>query len=133
MAAERRSRQGRPIFIHPEGTRRPPGAPPDYKYGVVHLYKELGVPVVAASAQLRPLLAAGGGFMRFPGTIIVSFLPTIEPGLSSRAFLNRLVEETEGECDRLLVEADKTDPRPPFGPEATAKLAEIEAVGSNKA
>jgi 1-acyl-sn-glycerol-3-phosphate acyltransferase len=120
--------QGRPIFIHPEGTRRPPGAPPDYKYGVVHLYNELGVPVVAAALN-SGLYWPRRRFMRFSGTIVVSFLPAIEPGLPARAFLNRLVAETEGVCDRLLVEADKADPRPPFGPEAKAKLAEIEAAG----
>ena len=124
--------QNRPIFIHPEGTRRPPGASPDYKYGVVHLYKELGVPVVAAALN-SGLYWPRRRFMRFPGTIIVSFLPPIEPGLPSRAFLNRLVAETEGACDRLLVEADGADPRPPFGPEAMAKLAEIEATGGNDA
>ena len=37
---------GRQIIIYPEGTRRPAGAEPSYKYGTVHLYSELGVPCV---------------------------------------------------------------------------------------
>ncbi len=32
------------IVIFPEGTRRPPGAAPSYKYGVVHLYAESAIP-----------------------------------------------------------------------------------------
>jgi 1-acyl-sn-glycerol-3-phosphate acyltransferase len=35
--------RNRQIIIFPEGTRRPPGAEPRYKYGVVHLYRETGV------------------------------------------------------------------------------------------
>src|SRR5262249_34758727 len=39
-------RGGRQLVIFPEGTRRAPGAPPRYKYGVVNLYAEIGVPCV---------------------------------------------------------------------------------------
>ena len=35
-------RAGRQVFIYPEGTRRPPGAPPRYKFGVAALYTETG-------------------------------------------------------------------------------------------
>jgi 1-acyl-sn-glycerol-3-phosphate acyltransferase len=118
--------QGRPVFIHPEGTRRPPGAAPDYRYGVVQLYKELGVPVVAAALN-SGLYWPRRRSMRFPGTIVVTFLPPIAPGLAPRAFLDRLVKVTEDECDRLLVEAGAATPRPPFGPEAEARLAELKA------
>lgn len=116
--------RGRPVFIHPEGTRRPPGAPPDYKYGVVHLYKELSVPVVAAALN-SGFYWPRRRFMRFPGTIVVSFLPPIAPGLGSREFLDRLVRTTEAECDRLLLEADREPSRPPFNDEAAARIAEL--------
>jgi 1-acyl-sn-glycerol-3-phosphate acyltransferase len=120
---------GRPVFIFPEGSRRPPGAKPDYKYGVVHLYKKLGIPVV-------PMALNSGLYWprrrnsRFPGTIVLSFLPPIAPGLSTRAFLERLTNEVEAECDKLLLEADAASPRPPFGPEATARLAELKGAAS---
>ena len=117
---------GRPIFIFPEGTRRPAGAPPQYKYGIAHLYKELGAPVLPVALN-SGLYWPRRSFMRFPGTIVVSFLPPIAPGMSTRAFLNQLTADIEGECDRLLIEADEADPRPPFGPEATARLAELRA------
>ena len=44
--AKKRVADGREIIIFPEGTRRAPGAPPDYKTGVVLLYDALGVPCV---------------------------------------------------------------------------------------
>ncbi len=37
---------GRQLIIYPEGTRRPPGAEPVYKYGIARMYRDLGIPVV---------------------------------------------------------------------------------------
>ncbi len=122
----------RPVFIFPEGTRRSPGAPPDYKQGIALLYKELGVRVVPVALN-SGLYWPRRSFMRYPGTIVVSFLPSIEPGMKTRAFLNQLRDTIEGECDRLLVEADTADPRPPFGPEATARLAELRSDANSEA
>ncbi|MGV1013854.1 MAG: lysophospholipid acyltransferase family protein, partial [Methyloceanibacter sp.] len=42
--AKKRIADGREIIIFPEGTRRAPGAPPEYKTGVLLLYDALGVP-----------------------------------------------------------------------------------------
>ena len=39
-------RGGRQLIIFPEGTRRPAGAEPSYKFGVAHLYDVIGVPCV---------------------------------------------------------------------------------------
>ncbi|TIU26573.1 MAG: 1-acyl-sn-glycerol-3-phosphate acyltransferase, partial [Mesorhizobium sp.] len=36
------ARNPRQLIIYPEGTRRPPGAEPSYKYGIVELYTQLG-------------------------------------------------------------------------------------------
>jgi 1-acyl-sn-glycerol-3-phosphate acyltransferase len=121
---QRAVEQGRPIVIFPEGTRRPPGAPADYKVGIAHLYGKLGVPVV-------PMALNSGfywprrKFLRYPGRIVVEFLPPIPPGLAARTFLNRLVAETEAACDRLILEADADHPRPPFPPEAEKRLSEL--------
>ena len=40
---ERAIAEGRQIIIFPEGTRRPPLAPPHYRRGVARLYAELNV------------------------------------------------------------------------------------------
>ena len=61
---------GRQLIIYPEGTRRPPGAEPLYKYGIARMYRDLGVPVVPvamhpglflAEAQLPALSGAFQG------------------------------------------------------------------------
>ncbi len=50
--------RGRQLIIFPEGTRRPVGAPPDYKAGVGLIYAELRRAVHSGRAQFRPVLAA---------------------------------------------------------------------------
>ena len=52
------ARNDRQLIIYPEGTRRAPGDEPAYKYGIVELYAQLGMPVVPGRACRRPLLAA---------------------------------------------------------------------------
>lgn len=114
----------RQIVIFPEGTRRPPGAPPQYHSGVALLYRSLSAPVVPVALN-SGFYWPKRSFFRYPGTIILEFLPPIEPGLDSRSFLRRLESDIEAGSDRLLVEADQATPRPPFPPEATARLAEL--------
>src|SRR5208337_4623876 len=43
--ARTRAAEGREIVIFPEGTRKAPGGPPDYKPGIIILYEDLKVPV----------------------------------------------------------------------------------------
>ena len=105
--------RGRPVVIFPEGTRRPPGAPPAYQSGIALLYRTLSVPVVPVAVN-SGLYWPRRSFLHYPGTIIVEFLPPIPPGLESRAFLDRLQAVIETACDRLLAEADRARPRPPF-------------------
>ncbi len=93
--------EGRQIIIFPEGTRRAPGAEPNYKFGVAHLYRELGVPCLPVA------LNTGCYWPRrswefHPGTIRVEFLPTIPPGLSAEDFLARLQNDIETASNRLL-------------------------------
>jgi 1-acyl-sn-glycerol-3-phosphate acyltransferase len=96
--------KGRDIIIFPEGTRRPPGAPPDYHPGVAHLYRALGVPVVPVALN-SGLFWPRRRFLRYPGTIVIEFLPAIAPGLGPRAFMTRLQADIETASDRLLAEA----------------------------
>ncbi len=103
--AKKRAAQGREIIIFPEGTRRSPGAPPDYKTGVVLLYEALDIPCV-------PLALNSGVFwprrslLRRPGTIIVEFLDPIPPGLPRAEFVERLISAVEAASARLLAETE---------------------------
>jgi len=101
--ARERAEQGRQVFIFPEGTRRPPGAPPDYKPGVVLLYDELNVPCVPLAVN-SGLFWPRRSWRLHPGTVIMEFLEPIPPGLSREAFRQRLIEATEAATAGLIAE-----------------------------
>jgi 1-acyl-sn-glycerol-3-phosphate acyltransferase len=110
MLAEVKTRaaSGREIIIFPEGTRRAPGALPDYKTGVFLLYEALGIPCVPVALN-SGLFWPRRSFKRYPGTIIVEFLEPIPPGLSRGEFLPRLQQTIETASNRLLAEAGGTE------------------------
>jgi 1-acyl-sn-glycerol-3-phosphate acyltransferase len=95
--------RNRQIVIFPEGTRRPPGAAPSYKYGVVHLYAESGVaclPIALNSGLFWPRRS----IRRYPGTIVAEFLDPIPPGLDKQIFSERLQQVIETATARLIEE-----------------------------
>ncbi len=97
-------REGRQILIFPEGTRRAPGAPPQYKPGVVLLYEELGVPCVPLALN-SGLFWPRRAWRLTPGTVIMEFVEPIPPGLPREAFRERLIGATESVTARLVDEA----------------------------
>lgn len=94
---------GRQIVIFPEGTRRPAGAEPAYKFGVAHLYESLKVPCVPVALN-SGLYWPRRTILRRPGTIVVEYLPPIPPGLSRTTFFRTLQAQIEGASRRLLEE-----------------------------
>jgi 1-acyl-sn-glycerol-3-phosphate acyltransferase len=106
--AKTRAAAGREIIIFPEGTRRAPGALPDYKTGVFLLYEALGIPCVPVALN-SGLFWPRRSLKRYPGTIIVEFLDPIPPGLSKREFLPRLQATIETASNRLIAEAGGTE------------------------
>ncbi|MBS7696685.1 MAG: 1-acyl-sn-glycerol-3-phosphate acyltransferase [Chelatococcus sp.] len=103
--------KGRQIVIFPEGTRRPPGAPPAYKYGLVHLYNTLEVPCLPIALN-SGLYWPRRQFIKRPGTIIVECLPPIPPGLSRLTFRDQVAAEIEEASSRLIKEAQHADGTP---------------------
>ena len=101
---------GRQIMIYPEGTRRPPGAPPRYKYGVAAIYAGNHRPMRSGRAQHRPLLGPANSTRR-PGVAVIEYLPPIPPGLGRDAFAERLENAIEETCARINAEAVAADPR----------------------
>jgi 1-acyl-sn-glycerol-3-phosphate acyltransferase len=112
--------EGRQIIIFPEGTRRAPGAAPAYKHGIIHLYRELAVPVVPVALN-SGLYWPRSGFFRFPGRIVVEFLPNMDAGIESSAFFERMTQSIEVASDGLFVEGLQTVPKPPLSSESLAK------------
>ena len=102
--ARSRAAQGREIIVFPEGTRRPPGAPPDYKPGVVALYEGLGLPCVPVALN-SGVFWPRRSLRRSPGTIVVEFLEPIPPGLPRATFRAELQRRIEEASARLATEA----------------------------
>jgi 1-acyl-sn-glycerol-3-phosphate acyltransferase len=98
--------RGRQIIIFPEGTRRAPGAEPDYKSGAAHLYAATGVPCLPVALN-SGLLWPRRSFLRLPGTVRVEILDPIPPGLPRRVFAERLQTEIETATARLLAEGER--------------------------
>jgi 1-acyl-sn-glycerol-3-phosphate acyltransferase len=98
--------RNRQIVIFPEGTRRPPGAAPSYKYGVVHLYAESGVPCLPIALNSR-LFWPRRSIRRFPGTIVAEFLDPIAPGLDKQVFFEHLQQVIETATARLIGEGER--------------------------
>ena len=98
--------RGRQIVIFPEGTRRAPGAEPNYKYGIVHLYAETAttcLPIALNSGLFWPRRS----FLRYPGTIMVEVLEPIAPGLDKKTFAEQLTQEIETATARLVAEGER--------------------------
>lgn len=97
--------EGRPILIFPEGTRKKPGAPADYKPGVAGLYEYLGTTCI-------PVALNSGiywrGFFKHPGTITLQFLEPIPPGLTRPVFMDLLQQRIE--CATLALLPDLPTP-----------------------
>jgi 1-acyl-sn-glycerol-3-phosphate acyltransferase len=98
--------RNRQIIIFPEGTRRPAGAEPRYKYGVVHLYLETGatcLPIALNSGLFWPRRS----LLRYPGTVRVEILDPIPPGLGKADFFELLQQRIEGATTRLIEEGER--------------------------
>lgn len=99
-AAKAAAAEARPIIIFPQGTRVAPGAEAPYLPGIAALYRQLDIPVV-------PVALNSGVFWprhsvrRKPGTIVLEYLPIIEPGLNRRDFMARLEAAIEPASARL--------------------------------
>jgi 1-acyl-sn-glycerol-3-phosphate acyltransferase len=99
--ARRAIAEGRQIIIFPEGTRRPPFAPPEYRRGVTRLYAALGAPCLPIALNSgvywprRSLTHRGG-------TIRMQILPPIPPGLPPEVFAERVKSDVETAMKGLL-------------------------------
>jgi 1-acyl-sn-glycerol-3-phosphate acyltransferase len=98
--AKERIAEGDKIVIYPEGTRRPLGATPHYKNGIAALYLALGVPVIPVALNSGAFWPRRS-FEKKPGTLTVSILPAILPGLSKVDFMKTLETRIEDKMGKL--------------------------------
>jgi 1-acyl-sn-glycerol-3-phosphate acyltransferase len=97
--------EGRQLIIFPEGTRRPAGAEPRYKYGVAHLFAAAGVPCLPVALN-SGLFWPRRSILRKSGTVVVEILDPIAPGLDKDEFFALLQETIETATARLITEAE---------------------------
>ncbi|WP_020187321.1 lysophospholipid acyltransferase family protein [Methylopila sp. 73B] len=96
--------EDRQIIIFPEGTRRLIGAPPRYKHGVSHLYRQLDLPVTPVAMDTGAFWPRGT-WRRRPGRTVIEFLEPIPPGLDRATFERVLQERIEGRSAALAAES----------------------------
>lgn len=104
---ENRLARGLSVIIFPEGTRVKPGDKGSYQPGVAALYTKLEVPVVPVALN-SGLYWGKNAFLKRPGTIILEFLPLIQPGLKRPEFMAELESRIETGTNRLVAEGRKS-------------------------
>ncbi|HEY0291718.1 MAG TPA: lysophospholipid acyltransferase family protein [Hansschlegelia sp.] len=118
--ANRAVQAGRQIVIFPEGTRRPIGAPAQYKSGVVHLYDRLNIPCVPVAINTGVFWPRRAARLR-QGVAVIEFLEPIAPGLGRAAFERAMRERIETASDALAAEALGLAPPAPVQRTAAAQ------------
>ncbi len=111
-AAKQAMKDGRQLIIFPEGTRRPVDAPPDYKSGIAHMYKQLGVPLVPAALN-SGLFWPRNTMQRYPGLLTIKLMNAIPSGEDPRAVQIQLQELIEVETNRLVATERARNPQLP--------------------
>lgn len=96
--------QGTKLFIFPEGTRKKPLAPPNYRTGASKLYESLDVPLVPVALN-SGLFWGRNSIILWPGTASARILPPIAPGLSAEEAHERMSKAIEDATTELILEA----------------------------
>ena len=99
--AKRSRDQNRSILIFPEGTRSTINSDPEYKRGILALYKNLKIPCVPVALN-SGLFWPKNKLKKKPGKISVEFLKPIEPGLSDDDFMKQLQARIEDTTNILI-------------------------------
>jgi 1-acyl-sn-glycerol-3-phosphate acyltransferase len=94
----------RSVIIFPEGTRKQPGSPADYKPGVAALYAQLDAPCAPVALNSGLFWTGPMGFLKKPGRVVLEFLPTIPAGLKRQQFMAMLEEQIETKTALLVAE-----------------------------
>lgn len=88
--------QGRSVLIFPEGTRKAVSEPIEFKRGVEFLYAKLDTPVLPVALNSGHFWGPGRAYKR-AGTISVSYLDPIAPGLAGHEFTRKAEQLLEAE------------------------------------
>lgn len=117
---------GARIIIFPEGTRKAPLEPHDYRQGITRLYEGLGVPVVPVALN-SGLFWGRKSLLLWPGTARARYLPAIPPGLPAAEFRERLIDAIETGTNELLLRAYDEGLSRPIPPEMRQRFEALRA------
>ena len=93
--------EGFSIIIFPEGTRKKIGENPDYKTGLIGIYKEVKtkiLPVAVNSGKYWPKHT----FVKSPGHILMKFLPLIESDIDRKKILKEVQLTIENATNKII-------------------------------
>ena len=97
--------EGRKVLIFPQGTRQAVGEPMIFQpAGIAALYTNLDIPVLP-TAHNSGLFWGKKTLMIHSGTITLSYLPAIPPGLDRKVFQAQAERAIAEEASRLLGDA----------------------------
>ncbi|MEI8320928.1 MAG: lysophospholipid acyltransferase family protein [Alphaproteobacteria bacterium] len=99
--SKKRLEEGYSIIIFPEGTRSAPGTQNPYKKGIYTLYKRLDTPVVPVALN-SGVYWPRRTFLKYPGEIVLKFLPPLQPGMEEKEFMSALEKSIETASKGLL-------------------------------
>ncbi|MEI4262175.1 lysophospholipid acyltransferase family protein [Roseovarius sp. D0-M9] len=92
--------EGRPLLLFPQGSRMLPGEPIRFRRGIELLYTQLGTPVLPVVVNSGDFWGAAHAFKQ-PGTITVSYLEPVPPGLPAASFTQTVQTLLETERPKL--------------------------------
>jgi 1-acyl-sn-glycerol-3-phosphate acyltransferase len=102
--AKRATAEGRKVLLFPQGTRQAIDEPPKYLWaGAAALYSSLNVPMLPA-AHNSGLFWGKKSLVMDKGSVTVSYLPVIPPGLDRSEFQEKAERLIVDETNRLLKE-----------------------------
>ncbi len=123
--SQRQIKKGRRIFIFPEGTRKPPLAEPNFRFGTAKLYETLNVPVVPVALN-SGLFWGRNSKILWPGIARAHILKPIEPGLSAHEMHEQMSTAIEEESTRLILQAVEEGLSRPISPELRAAITKAQ-------
>ena len=88
------------VVIYPQGTRVAPGARLRYKRGAVRAYARFGLPMALAATNTGVFWPRRGWAVH-PGTAVIDFIDTLQPGLSPAEAAARMETDVERASERL--------------------------------
>lgn len=98
--------EGRNVLIFPEGTRKAPGAPPNYRIGGAVLAEQSGYPVLPVALNAGEFWPRAS-LIKWPGTVTISFGPLIESqGKTAEQIRAEARQWIEDKMDEISTAAD---------------------------